>query len=339
MPALVDSGIYVIDRGLPWHVAGARQVGGLELMDGIERKVKAHEALTLAGADYVCGLKPVYIQAPSASGLEAPVSIVKQVPRKFAVVRLDTDEPLSIVGATYNIFQNSQVADFGEAVLDTGEPDIETAGVLQGGLKVFFSFELPKTIKVEGDDGDIQLYLVVMNGHDGNTPLTAVITPVRVVCYNTLRLAVTRAQSKFVIRHTINMEGRVAQAKTALRIAYEYGDALGRVASDLIQAPVSPVQGLRILDTVFPLPKDATEKQKDTRTALKVQEVWSESPNLANIRHTGWGLVNAITEYQDWAYPYRNGKVATAEERRFLQTLARGESDPASKAAELVLAR
>jgi phage/plasmid-like protein (TIGR03299 family) len=338
MPGIPDSGIYVIERGLPWHVAAARQFGGPEVMDGIEQKVNAYEALVLAGADYDVDLFPVFIDAnPDYQHPEERDTV--EVPNAQAVVRLDTMAPMSVVGNTYVPFQNKAVAEFGQAVLDTGEPDIETAGIIQGGLKVFFSFELPKTIKVDGDDGDIRMYLLVMNGHDGQTPLIAVITPIRAVCTNTIRLAIQAAKSKFTIRHQGDMKGRVAQAKTALRIAYEYGDALGTLATRLINTPASNLDAKAVFDAVYPLPPDPTERQQDNRVSDKVFQVWHESPNLGNIRTTGWGLVNAIAEYQDWAYPYRGGKRVTSEERKLLNTLARGVDDPASRASELILAR
>lgn len=337
MPAEVDSGFYVAARGLPWHVAAARRFGGPEMMRGVEERVSARVALALADADYEVGLRPVYIESDNST--EAETTLI-EVPRTRAVVRLDTGVPLSVVGTAYHPLQNQAVADFGEAILDTGEPLIETAAVLRGGLIVFFAFELPKEVVIPGDDGVVRLYLVVINGHDGQTPFSAIITPVRVVCINTVRLAIRAAKSRFVLRHQGDLTGRVAQARQALAIAYHYGDELGALATRLVNADVTDRRARSILDRAFPLPADATDRQQDERVALKVFDVYKSSPNLGNIRGTGWGLVNAVAEYQDWVQNYMGGVRMTGQERRLMATLGRGnEKDAANVVASLVLAR
>ena len=133
---------------------------------------------------------------------------------------------LGIVGARYKVFQNEELFSFGDNILDGGGT-WETAGSIKNGTVVFGALSLNREITVNGETTDN--YLLVSTSHDGSHPIQASVTPIRVVCNNTLTFAIgkggRKAKQSFRIRHTQTTEGRVAEARQALGVAHAYLDA------------------------------------------------------------------------------------------------------------------
>jgi phage/plasmid-like protein (TIGR03299 family) len=236
---------------------------------------------------------------------KTPVQVVvgKVVPDQFAVVRQDTGDPLGIVGRSYTVFQNEELDWLGDAIVDDGSAKYETGGALRGGRTVFLSMELNGLdIHVGGDAvGEaIKTYLLLTNTHDGSRSLSGLITPIRVVCANTLNMAIRGASAEFRIRHVGTLEGKIAAAREALGISFRYVESLAGEAERLLMQKVVDDQVFDILTkVVWPVDPDWSDARIEGSTARKAYELYLTSPNLDNIRDTGWGVVNAVAEYVD----------------------------------------
>lgn len=142
-------------------------------------------------------------------------------------VRSDNEFSLGVVGKDYGIVQNADAFDFID-MLTTGKcggetPTIETAGVLGDGQRIFVTAKFPEPIRMTNKDNDlIDMYLVFTTSHDGSGCVNAMVTPVRVVCNNTLNWAMKENSGKLAFRHTLNVNKRLDLTnKEAAKRAYE----------------------------------------------------------------------------------------------------------------------
>lgn len=221
----------------------------------------------------------------------------------------DSDQPegvdnprvnaLGIVGDRYHIAQNEELADFGELI--GARP--ETAGSLYGGKQVFMSFALTKRIVIdpEGVSDVVDLYLLTYTSHNGSSNFVVAMTPVRVVCANTLRIAQGGMDPVLKVRHSKSMADRLKAAKDALELQVNYTDAFADKASALHEAAVTDQEFYDIVDLLYPLDDNAS-KAAVTRHANKLDSImdyWSGTTQ-AGIKNTGWGVLNTLTEHQQW---------------------------------------
>lgn len=223
------------------------------------------------------------------------------------------NDVLGIVGERYNVLQNEQLFDFADAMLDGGR--WETAGSLRGGRVVFGSLALDRETVLDpnGVADKINTYLLVNTSHDGSISIQASVTPVRVVCANTLNFALRSVKQTFKIRHTQTANGKVQSAKTALGIANAYMDDFSVMANKMIQTELSAKQFNDILLTAYPKP------DKDSKQALTK---WTNKIDTLNDIYTGefnhmisgnaWGALNAMTERIDWFRGQGETKLAAA---------------------------
>lgn len=143
-----------------------------------------------------------------------------------ATVNTTDDVTLGVVGSDYGIVQNSEAFKFIDFLTHSNsaeKPIIETAGVLDGGRKVFITAKMPRQFKINGDSG-IDDYVVFYNTHDGTGAVTVVVTPVRCVCANTLAAAL-RSSNKLTFRHTKYVDVRMRdeeRAKQVLKLHEKY---------------------------------------------------------------------------------------------------------------------
>ena len=228
------------------------------------------------------------------------------------------NDVLGVVGERYKVLQNEDLFSFGDNLLDGGGR-WETAGSIKGGRQVFGSIALQNSITLDpnGIADKIDNYLLINTSHDGSVAIQASITPVRVVCANTLNLALSSFKGKkapkqtFKIRHTQTAEGKIAVAREALGLANTYIDEFSRMANEMIQKEITDNQFLEIVSLAYPAPeKDAkgSFKKYDSKVDL-LQGIYRGQFN-DTIAGTAWGAYNALTERLDW---YRNSRGGSNE--------------------------
>ena len=225
----------------------------------------------------------------------------------------NTNDILGVVGERYVPLQNEDLFSFGDNLLDGGGR-WETAGSIKNGRQVFGSIALRDSITLDpnGRADKIDNYLLINTSHDGSVAIQASITPVRVVCANTLNLALSSFKGKkdvkqtFKIRHTQTAEGKIAVAREALGLAHKYIDEFSTIANEMIQTEITKAQFDKIVELAYPAPtKDAKGSQKkyDGKIDL-LQSIYVGDYNNT-ISGTAWGAFNALTERLDW---YRNSR-------------------------------
>lgn len=224
---------------------------------------------------------------------------------------------LGVVGERYRILQNEELFDFGDALLDGGGR-WETAGSIKGGRQVFGSLALERDVVLDeqGVSDTINSYLLVNTSHDGSIAIQASVTPVRVVCANTLNLALgtgvgrnrTTKQS-YKIRHTQTAQGKVQAAREALGLANAYLDQFSIMANELIQREITQDKFQEIINTAYPAPDKNSKQIALTKWANKINTI--EEIYVGNTNHmiagTAWGALNALTERLDWYRSARGG--------------------------------
>ena len=217
---------------------------------------------------------------------------------------------LATVGKRYVPVQNEELFAFADAIHDANpECRWESAGSLKKGKVVFGSVDIPRTMVLDpnGANDETKLYLIVWTSHDGSVAVQAAVTPVRVVCQNTLNLAMREAKQSFKIRHTQTVEGRIAVARETLGLALGYFDEFEAEAKAMFEQEITNAEFAKLIQTIYPKPV------KDSKGALKkwenkvvlLDDLYFNSPTNTNIHGTKWGAFNAITERLDY---YRTGR-------------------------------
>ena len=225
------------------------------------------------------------------------------------------NDVLGVVGERYVPLQNEDLFSFGDNLLDGGGR-WETAGSIKGGRQVFGSIALNNSITLDpnGIADKIDNYLLINTSHDGSVAIQASITPVRVVCANTLNLALTAFKGKkaskqsFKIRHTQTADGRIAQARQALGLANAYIDEFSVIANEMISKEITKAQFDKIVELAYPAP------EKDSKGSFKKHDGKVDLLNAIyvgdynnTISGTAWGAYNALTERLDWYRSARGG--------------------------------
>ena len=229
------------------------------------------------------------------------------------------NDVLGVVGERYVPMQNEDLFDFGDLMLDGGGR-WETAGSIKGGRQVFGSLALEReTVLDPNGVGDkINTYLLINTSHDGSVAIQASITPVRVVCANTLNVALSSVKGKkgikqsFKIRHTATASGKVAQAREALGLANAYMDEFDIMAKEMIESEISKAKFDELIALAYPAPTGEDKKGSYKKYQGKVDLLQSIYVGQYNntIAGTKWGAYNALTERLDW---YRSARGGTNE--------------------------
>lgn len=291
----------------------------------------ADDALVAAGLDWQVDTCKMMAFTPDAAPLEVgditiPALPTIEVPGHVANVRRDTGTVLGVVGDGYQLLQNTDAFAFMDELVASADAKYHTAGSLYGGRQVWLMLKLDKDIRIGGQDDEIlDPYLMLSNRHDGAGALTVVSTPVRAACGNGVRLAIRGAKASWKTNHTLNMRSRVDQAREVLRLAVRYYDDYQTTANDLLDTTISMSEFTnRFVPMLVPMPtatKDAklTDRVVDNVEATRslIISMYQTSPNLENIRGTGWGAYNAVAEYVDYISPMNSSKRNSAADRRF----------------------
>jgi phage/plasmid-like protein (TIGR03299 family) len=324
----IDTGFYVGSRGLPWHVTLARALGEADRMVDSETLLTIHDALEKSGGNYTVAFRNLYVEGSTFV-----------YPGKFATVREDSGAPLGIVGRQYKIMQNEDLAKFGDALVDSGEAKYETGGVMNGGATYFLSMELDHLeISVPRDPSALKMYLLLFTTHDGTRPVQFLLTRVRAVCKNTCDLARKGAVQSYRIKHTQSLDGRVAEARRALGIAFKATELDRQITEMLAGKHLAERQIREILEAAWPKVDENDEEETEKRAVGKAMDLYETSPNLEGIRGTAWGAYNAVTEFVDHEVTYRS-RFGDATEHRAESLLFGDGHDVKERALRAAIAK
>ena len=269
MPALVESMMYVREK--PWHGLGTR----------VEEAPTSSDALRMAGLDWNVVQRNIQVCGGA------------KIQNYKANVRDSDGAVLGVVSERYKIVQNAEAFEFTDSLIG-GDVRYETAGSLNGGRKIWLLAKLPET-EIVGDK--TEPYLCFTNTHDGSGAIRVCMTPIRIVCNNTLNLALCSARRAWSVRHTGDMASKMHEARVCLEMACAYMDELGQTADRLANTTVSRDKLGEILDEMFPITEDSTDREKQNIQKLKDDYmVCYFAPDIMKFRGTAWGAVNAMSD-------------------------------------------
>lgn len=255
--------------------------------------------------------------------------------------------PVGIVQGRYHILQSTDAFTFMDDLVDSGEAKYKTAGTLKGGSVQWMLMELPDTVALAGMESErVQQFIFLSNSHDGSSRVTVASTNVRIVCQNTLSMALAGTPRKFQAKHTKSLDGRMNEARKALQVAFKYTEALSDLADNLLHVPWSDAHFGAFLDGLVPMTNDdgtKVEGSKDTRRGnvrATISQLYHYSDNLKPVRDTAWAALQASVEFADHRMTRKNTQTSTAEENRFDAIIVNGDGPTSfsQKALNTVLA-
>jgi phage/plasmid-like protein (TIGR03299 family) len=268
----------------PWHDLGVRITEG---------DVTAAEAIQAAKLDWRVEKRALFADVGTDQ--------FTQIEDQYAIVRSDTLEPISIVGEGYHPIQNTTSFDLMDLAVGQGKAVYHTAGSLNGGRRVWILVQLPGEIRVKHDI--TEKFLLLSNSHDGSSLLRMFLTPIRVVCQNTLNLALSRAGDDGVsIRHTANADAKIREAKRAMEIAASYYDAFEVDAKRMGAAKYNDKQVAALASHIFPAKDDAEDAEPAAVTIKnreRIIELYEVGQGHKEIAGTAWAAFNAVAEWTD----------------------------------------
>ena len=269
-------------REKPWHGLGTQV---------LEAPTSA-AALSLAGLDW----KVIQKALRTEEGYS--------VPGFKANIRDRDNQVLGVVTNRYRVVQNEEAFAFTDSLLGEGVT-YETAGSLQNGRRTWILAKLPQRYIISGDE--ITPYLVFMNSHDGSGAIKAAMTPIRVVCQNTLNLALSSAKRTWSAEHVGDIQGKLKDARDTLLYAGQYMKELGKAIDALNKIKLSDRKVYEYIDALFPLIDNATETQKKNLLRLKedVKIRYFDAPDLKSVGKNGYRFVNAVSDFATHGEPLR----------------------------------
>ncbi len=263
----------------PWHKLGTK----------LEHPATAREAIQAAGLDYKVQLKPL-LTTINRKRVEVTGS--------FATVRMDNGTILGVVGNRYEPIQNKDAFTFFDAIVGDDEAMYHTAGVLGQGERIWILAKLPGYIRVNKED-IVSKYLLLTNSHDGSSLARAKLTPIRVVCNNTLSVALQGSEQEIGIRHTVNAKVRLEEAHKLLGLTNHLYEQLDTIFKKMALTKVTDKQLLDYVQTLIPSNPEAQYQTRNENIRDAILELHEVGQGAELSKGTVWGAYNAVTEYTD----------------------------------------
>ena len=263
-----------------WHGLGAR----------LSQVATAQEAIEAANMGWEVGMREVFIQTPSGQFIE--------VTDKKAVTRMDNGKVFGVFSNQYTPLQNRDAFTFFDSVVGAGEAIYHTAGTLAGGSRIWILAKLPGDLKLSNSDV-LERYILLANSHDGSLAVTMKPTTVRVVCNNTLSVAMGGDTNKlFRAVHTSSVMQRVNQARETLGLQEAYFAMMMRGIERLADESMNQVAADEFLVKLFGQEESPEaistrmQNQMDTVGDLFISGTGNHGVNR-------WDMLNAVTEFVD----------------------------------------
>lgn len=306
-----------------------------------DRPLTVVEALEYSRADYEVALQPLVAITPELNDMIARGEMINPdmlldlfVENRRATMRMDKKKVLGVVFDSYGVVQNADAFRFidtlvtGQLTSRSDTPVIETAGVLGNGERVFVTAKFPEQIRLDNAGNDmVEMYMTFTTSHDGSGAVKCLVTPVRVVCNNTLNMAMKECSGKLFLKHYSNVNNRldltskenVEFAYRALNLFDVYKKSLEENFAKLRSVKLLEKQVNDIIAEVM-MSEDSFKIYKATGS-LNHEDITTRSKNLylgamealhggvgqdMGEKGTGLWLVNGITTYLQNKANYRN---------------------------------
>lgn len=280
---LVESMAYAGEK--PWH--------------GLGNKLATNQSIDTwkesAGMDWTLQESEVrFISGQNGIGS------INAFPEQKVLYRSDTKVPLAVVSKRYKVVQPGEILEFYRDLTEVGGFELETAGVLREGRKFWALAKTGQSMTLKGRD-QIDGYLLLATACDGTLATTAQFTSVRVVCNNTLAIALGDTSGAIKVPHRSQFDASVV--KRQLGITVSSWDGFVARMEALVECPVDPdsVEGLLRRVLTYPAQNSigTVVNEQALKSVRSLYEGGGKGAALASSRGTAWGLLNSVTEYVD----------------------------------------
>lgn len=320
-------------QNIPWHNLG-------KVID--KDRLTIQEAIVACKANYDVGIDNlIRVTAEDVERIKNGLPLDRLITKKDLIkshnctVRRDLDEVLGVVGNKYEVVQNMEGFEFVQDILNgvsgnSNIPFIETAGVLGNGERMFVTAKFKEPFKIKGSNDTIEDYILFTNSHDGTGAVIAQFTTIRVVCNNTLNIALNETRNKVRFMHTKNVHSQInlkerENAQKALSILkghQVYVENLKETLDRFADVKVDDKIIKRIVGSVFLEQEQLKQLQLEnyslnnidisTTTKNKFENMLSVIDNgigQENWRGSGLWVLNGVTTYFQNHSNYKNNTV------------------------------
>lgn len=272
----------------PWHGLGS-QLSQNQPLEVWQRE---------AGMDWHIEESPVRFVAGASSHLGG----IHSYPEQKVLYRSDTKAPLSVVSNRYKVVQPNEVLEFYRDLTEYAGYELETAGVLKGGKKFWALARTGQSSVLKGRD-EVNGYLLLATSCDGTLATMATPTTVRVVCNNTLAVAVNGASQAIRVPHSTEFNAQRVKQQLGISVS-QWSEFMYRMKT-LSERKVKPKEALQyFLQVICSTDTDLEDRKHlpQHRALQKVQDLYQgqgRGSQLVSAQDTAWGLLNAVTEFVD----------------------------------------
>lgn len=280
---LVETMAYAGEK--PWHGLGNRlapqqSIDTWKQQAGMDWQIEASEVRYISGNNHM--------------------GVINAFPEQKVLYRSDTKAPLAVVSKRFHVVQPGEILEFYRDLTACSGFELETAGVLREGRKFWALAKTGQSTTLKGRDR-VDGYLLLATACDGTLATTAQFTSVRVVCNNTLSIALGNANGAIKVPHRSQFDPDVV--KRQLGITVSSWDGFVARMKALVERPVDPdtVEGLlrRVLTYAAPDGKAVVVNEQALATVRSLYEGGGRGALMASSRGTAWGVVNSVTEFVD----------------------------------------
>ena len=282
---------------LPNTTFSAREVPWMKLGKLVDEPVTAAEAIKMAGLDFTVSARPIAYQDLNGQWVAYT--------NKNAIVNDNTDSPLGIMSDGYQMLQYGEAFDFMDAI----SPHYVAGGSLKNGRQGFLVVKAPTEVsaalkKLDPHD----FYIVLRTSHDGTRAVEASVMTLRHMCMNhlTLKSFAKGVKYRWSVKHTKSMTAKLAEAQASIAKLDAYGTAYGKLVERMTNMKVSEDLGVETLQFILP------NRPKREEQVQRITHAWMHDTDHVGFAGTGWGLVQAVSDYYDW------GRTGGTPESRFL---------------------
>ena len=283
-------------REMPWHGLGT-------VLDQYPGSIK--EALELSGLDWDIIQRPVHQPITTNVGGQE-ITTYPSVDNLWLNVREDTNDVMGVVTERYKPIQNHEAFAFMDNLIGT-EMAFETAGSLYSGKKVWVLCKLPDYVEVAGDQ--VGQYVFISNAHDGKSSCLVSVSPVRIVCANTLSWAIGAAKKSartYTVRHTGDVSLKMHEARNVMGITIDYYKQFKGLGDEMALTKFTESRLQSVLDALYPVEGSMGDRAVTNRDVAKnsIMAIYRgegiNGDTTGNAPGSKWCAANAIAEYADY---------------------------------------
>jgi len=268
----------------PWHGLGNR----------LQPKQPLEVWQQQAGMDWQINETPVLFNISADGGLHVKAHTDNKV-----LFRSDTHAPLSVVSKRYQVVQPHEVLEFYRDLTEAGGFELETAGVLKEGRKLWALARTGQETVLRGGD-KVGAYLLLATSCDGTLCTTAQFTSIRVVCNNTLQMAVGDSSGAVKVPHSRKFDPQLVKQELGIGLS-SWERFVGNMKR-LADRPIHKFEAMNLIVNVLGDPELPLADQPNQKALQNVYALYSGQgmgADLSSANGTAWGLLNAVTQFVD----------------------------------------